>query len=173
MSPAAYEAVLDALAGGGRGARSELLEPARQRVPALLGNEVGGVDFEAVWTPLEQAVAALTEQFVIYVAGVTADHRRPLEKALSIEELHTLIKPLYALAMGYRLRLVHRGLFGSGVVGPLVPLPPRTLAEGRTMDSALKEIWREATALADTVVDDPETIESLRLRCPWYRDCHT
>lgn len=172
LSQDAYDAILDALALADDALDPGIVEPARQPIAALLGKDDSGQDYGHTGSPLQQAVADLSEQFVFYVAGVTPEHLRPLEEALSLQELHTLIKALYTLDMGYRLRLLHRGLFGSGE-GPLAPLPRRTPEDGRTMDSALKETWRLATVLADAEVDDPETIEFLRLRCAWYHQCHT
>lgn len=170
-APVAYDRLLDGLALADDAVSPDWVAPMKERVAALLGEEDGGTDWETAGTPLQQAIAALTEQFVIYVAGVGDEQWQPLEESLSIEELHELVKVLYAVDMGYRVRLVQRSLFGSGS-GPLEPLPARVPAEGRTMDASLKEVWRQATILADEVVD-PETIEYLRLRCAWYHNCHT
>lgn len=171
VSTEAYDGLLDALALAEQAIRPELLEPIRRCVEGQLGNTEGDY-YDPAWSPLQQAIAEFTDQFVFFVSGITPEQRKPILDALSTDELNEFMKVLYTVDMGYRIRLVHQSLLGEGGEGPLAPLPPRT-PTASDLDLTLKEIWRTATRLADTVVDDPETIEFLRLRHAWYHNCHT
>ena len=171
-SPDAYEALLDALAyAHASTVDPQLLVPAKRRLAVQFGCYEGPAVDECAGTPLEQAAADLFDQFVVHVAGVDDDLRTPLEEARGIEELNEFAKALYVLDAEYRLRFLLRALLASGD-GPLAPLPSREPSGDRSRDAALKELWREATRLADVDVE-PEIIEQLRLRCAWYHQCHT
>jgi len=171
-SPTAYQALLDALAHASNSTVDpRLLEPMRRRLAIQFGSYDGPEVDESAAPELEQAVADLVDQFVVYVAGVTDDLRAPLEDAYPIEDLNEFAKVLYTLDMGYRVRFTQRALFGTGE-GPLAPLPALPAPEGR-LDAPVKVLWREATRLGDEVVRDPELLEHLRLRCAWYHQCHT
>lgn len=168
-APQAYESLLDAYELAQHLVAPEILDPARSRIDAGFGIDVGD---EHLDSDRDRAIADLADQFVMYVAGTTRELLEPVEDAISTEDLHELVKAMYTIDAMHRLRLVHQGLFAPEA-DPRTPLPSRATPSGVSHDGALKSVWREATRMADSVVVDPEIIEFLRLRCAWYHDCHT
>ena len=101
-----------------------LLELLRIRVAQLLGDEKeaavrsNGVDLDAQkvaalerwagserFSALERAALELTEQFVVYVAGVTDEQTRAVLELAGPEQLYGLVHALYAFDARVRVRL--------------------------------------------------------------------
>lgn len=176
-APDAYAALVTAAALADTIADADLLAVVRNRVIAGLLHDTE--ERSEATTALGEAVAGFVDQYVLYVSGIDDNLRQPLENSLPERELHLLVKALYIIDASFRLRLLHRSLFGSGnailgsLASPASEAPPalkRDEATEKVVDTAIMDIWRTATAAAESSLD-PEDVEYLRLRSGWYHNC--
>jgi len=186
-APEAYAALRRLLAELWGAADPRLLELARLRIAQLLGNEreldrhpegaprLAAAEQAALaaWPtsehfgPADRAALALTEQFVIDVAGVDDALRASSAEALGAEQLGGLTMALWLLDYGQRSQMALDRLFpGAPVTGvaDVAGDPAAALQLGSDFDALLK-----ATARLDTL--DMVTTELVRLRGARRHNC--
>jgi hypothetical protein len=187
IAPAASERLLEANARARAAVDPRLLEPARRRIASLLGVEEEPDSTPA--TPLERACLDLTEQFVVYVPGVTESLLEPVRAGLGADGLRTFVEALYVLDATYRLQAAHARLFAEDAEAvptapPVEAEPAGTLPAGTLPAGTLPAGTLPAGTLPAAIADlhaasmmlqalDPATTEIVRLRCARYHDCAT
>ncbi|MCW2831079.1 MAG: hypothetical protein JWP31_1771 [Aeromicrobium sp.] len=139
-----------------------LLDATVRRVRIALGadEESGGAEQSA----LAAAAAELTDQFIVYVPGVTESMLAPLRSELGEDGLEAFVQALYVIDQTTRLRLIHAQLFESDR-----PAPPAVSDEPtRPVAEALATLHAATMRLSSL---DVLTSEIVRLRAGSYHQC--
>lgn len=114
----------------------------------------------------ERAALSFTEQFVIDVAGITADHRAVLLGALSEAEVGPFVMGLFTCDYGLRATEAVNRVFGGGLRAPA--LSGADAAAAAELGDRFNGLLR-AIALLDGL--DPVTTELVRLRGARTHNC--
>jgi alkylhydroperoxidase family enzyme len=144
------------------GVDAELLKVTRTRVEIGLGTTEEPGD-EGL-TRLAAAAAELTDQFLVYVPGVTESMLEPLRSELGEAGLAAFVQALYVLDQTTRLRLIYAQLFEGDYGTPAAVADAPVLP----MDEALAALHAATMRLSSL---DPLTSEIVRLRAGTYHKC--
>jgi hypothetical protein len=165
VAPAAHAALVRAWRGAHDAVDPALLGLARRRVEDQLGLAADrGPEPD---DPVGRSIAALSDQFVLYVPHVGQELRDVVQDHLGTVGLRTLVEALYVLDQTTRLRLAHAWLFAED------ELPRRASGEiggHSSLETAVDDLHDEAMLLDEL---DPITTEVVRLRAANYHDCKT
>jgi alkylhydroperoxidase family enzyme len=144
------------------GVDGELLAATSRRVEIGLG--AADEPFDEGRSRLAVAAAELTDQFLVYVPGVTEHMLEPLRADLGEAGLEAFVQTLYTLDQTTRLKLIYAQLFeGDHAVSSEVgdgPVSP--------MDQALAGLHAATMRLSGL---DALTTEIIRLRAGSYHQC--
>lgn len=91
--------------------------PAPAGVPAPEADRRAALDAwqrSSLFSPLERAALAYTEQYVLSVSSVSDAQVQALREHLADAEVYAFAAALYVIEMGERLRLVSSAVLGSG-----------------------------------------------------------
>lgn len=142
---------------------SDVFTDTRARVESLLG--FAAHDLREPTSPLLEAAAALTEQFLVYVPGVGEDLLQPVRAIFGNDGLETFLQGLYVVDQTTRLRLIHSQLFGPAPQpGPAVTSPENPTS----LPMALAALHASTMVLSAL---DAQTTEIIRLRAASYHHC--
>jgi alkylhydroperoxidase family enzyme len=140
----------------------ELLAATRRRVEVGLGT--ADEPFDEAPSPTAVAAADITDQFLVYVPGVTPSMLEPLRSDLGVAGLQAFVQTLYVLDQTTRLKLIYAQLFP----GDHAPSSESTDNSIPPMDQALSELHAATMRLSGL---DPLTTEIIRLRAGSYHQC--
>jgi alkylhydroperoxidase family enzyme len=140
-----------------------LLNIVKERVESLLDSDEGCVSMET-FSPGEQSILALVDQFVSRVAEVRESHLAGPRGILGDIGLRDLLETLYVLDQLSRLYWSHSRLFGR----PSLRAIPAGLDEPASL-IALAQAWHDRALELDKL--DLLTTEAARLRGAWYHTC--
>jgi alkylhydroperoxidase family enzyme len=141
-----------------------LFADTQRRVEYLLGlvaDEPGDPS-----TPLLDATAALTEQFLVYVPGVGSELLHPVETVLGSIGLETFVQSLYVLDQTTRLRLVHGQLFTEKEQNQTSDVEHADASA--SLPNLLSALHADTMRLSEL---DVLTTEVVRLRAATYHHC--
>jgi alkylhydroperoxidase family enzyme len=164
VAPQVHRALSNAWSSAGTAISPDLFLETRSRVESSLGLDTEGPTVPG--TPLLEATAALTDQFLVYAPGVTEALLAPVRTLLGEDGLEAFVQALYVLDQATRLRLVHDQLFGRAATHDV---PDRAPMDGSPpLPLALSSLHAEVMLLSGL---DKLTSEIIRLRAASYHQC--